>query len=57
MLRFFEPDGRLVPTLAENVALECERAERERETAKRERERAQRLAERLRALGIDPGEV
>ncbi len=42
-LRFFSPDGALVPTTEEVAIFESERAER--------------LAERLRALGIDPNEV
>ncbi len=61
LLRFYTPDGILVPTLTETVAQEVAhvaqeraRAEEERAHAEQERARADRLAERLRALGVDP---
>jgi Uma2 family endonuclease len=61
LLRLFDPDGCLVPTLAEHAAREQasaaqarERAELEHLRAEQEWLRAERLAERLRALGVDP---
>ncbi|MBD2775535.1 Uma2 family endonuclease [Iningainema tapete] len=46
-LRFFTPDGQLVPTLQEVAQTETQRAELEKQ-------RADRLAEKLRELNIDP---
>jgi Uma2 family endonuclease len=46
-LRFWDAEGRLLPT-ADERAVQAEAALR------KERERAERLAERLRALGVDP---
>lgn len=64
MLRYFTPDGQLVPTPAEAAIAERKRAEAERKRAEKaqaqaeeERRRAQRLAEKLRELGIDPDEM
>jgi Uma2 family endonuclease len=48
LLRFFTPEGVLIPSVAESAALGLARAEQERQ-------RADRLARRLRALGVDPG--
>ncbi|MGF1494580.1 MAG: Uma2 family endonuclease [Microcoleaceae cyanobacterium] len=48
-LRWCDRNGQVIPTGAEGIALERQRAEAERQ-------RANRLAERLRALGIDPDE-
>lgn len=60
-LRYFSPEGELIPTPAE-AALEAQtlaeterqRAETEHQRAETERQRAERLAEQLRALGINP---
>jgi len=49
-LRYFPPDGELVPT-PEEAKLAAE------QQAERERQRANRLADRLRALGIDPDKL
>jgi len=49
-LRFFTPDGDLVPTPEES-------AEAERQRAEAERQRSERLAEKLRDLGIDPDAI
>ncbi|HEY9648642.1 MAG TPA: Uma2 family endonuclease [Chroococcidiopsis sp.] len=64
MLRFFTPEGELVPTPteAEQIALQQaisqqQRAEEERQRAEEERQRADRLAEKLRQMGIDPEDV
>lgn len=46
-LRWFAPDGSLLP-------IGDERAEHERQRADQERRRAERLAAKLRALGVDP---
>ncbi|MEB3209870.1 MAG: Uma2 family endonuclease [Leptolyngbyaceae bacterium] len=70
-LRFFTPDGELVPTPEESaeaerqkVVIERERAEAERERAETERERAEasaqrqeRLAAKLRELGVNPDDL
>lgn len=67
-LRYFTPEGVLVPTPAEEAEQERARAdeeraradeaqaqaEAERKRAQEEHQRAERLAARLRALGIDP---
>ncbi|MFM6355040.1 MAG: Uma2 family endonuclease, partial [Planktothrix sp.] len=56
-LRYFSPEGELIPTPAE-AALEAQTlAETERQRAETERQRAERLAEQLRALGINPDSV
>ncbi len=47
-LRYFFPDGELVPTPEEAEKIERQRAEQERQ-------RAERLAQKLRELGVDPG--
>jgi Uma2 family endonuclease len=49
-LRWWDSEGRLLPT-------QEERAEQERRRADQERQRAERLAERLRSLGVNPDEV
>ncbi len=67
-LRYFDGDGVLVPTAAEDAIQERQRAEQEFQRAEQERQRAEdehrraeeerqragQLAQRLRALGIDP---
>ncbi len=53
-LRFFTPDGQLVPTPQEVAVMEKQRAEREAQRAEKEAQRAERLAARLRELDIDP---
>ena len=49
-LRYFTPDGELVPT-PEEAAMQAQ------QQAEQERQRAELLAERLRSLGIDPNEL
>jgi len=60
-LRFFTPDGELIPSPEELAAQERQRAEQERQRAEQERQRAeqaeqelQRLRAQMEALGIDP---
>lgn len=60
-LRYFTPDGRLVPTPEEGedqavlfANQESLRAEQEKQRAEQEKLRADSLAEKLRALGLDP---
>ena len=50
ILRFFTPEGELVPAPAEIV-------EQERQRADQEQHRADQLAARLRELGIDPSDL
>ncbi len=49
-LRFFTPDGDLVPTPEEAEAISNQRAETERQ-------RGDRLLQKLQELGIDPDEI
>ena len=49
-LRFFTPQGQLVPTLEES-------AEQEKQRAEQEKQRAERLTQKLRDLGIDLSEI
>jgi Uma2 family endonuclease len=63
ILRFFTPEGELIPMPTEVAEQERQRAEQERQRAEQEQQRAEqeqqradRLAERLRQLGIDPSE-
>ena len=56
-LRYFTPDGELVPTPEEAATQAQQQAEQERQRAERERQRAEQLAERLSSLGIDPNEL
>ncbi len=60
-LRFFTPEGALVPTPEEaaraagqQVEAERQRAEAERQRAEAERQRGERLAAKLRELGVSP---
>ncbi|WP_448598834.1 Uma2 family endonuclease [Thermoleptolyngbya sp.] len=53
-LRFFRPDGSLVPTPEEAARIEQQRADAERQRADAEQRRGDRLAEKLRELGVDP---
>ncbi|WOB42856.1 Uma2 family endonuclease [Thermoleptolyngbya oregonensis NK1-22] len=60
-LRYFAPDGTMVPTPAEDamqqkaaIAHTQEQLQQVQQHAEAERERAEKLAERLRSLGIDP---
>ena len=60
-LRWFDPQGQMLPTGAELALLERQRAEQERQRAEQERQkaevehqRAERLAAQLRALGVEP---
>lgn len=63
-LRWYDAEGRWLPTRQERAEQERHRAEQERHRAEQvereleqERERSRRLAERLRSLGIDPNEL
>jgi hypothetical protein len=49
-MRWFHPDGTLMPTGSE-------RAEQERQRAEQERQRADKLAAKLRELGVDPNQL
>jgi Uma2 family endonuclease len=53
-LRFFDPQGNLLPSAEERAEQERQRAEQEHHRAEHERQRAEQLAAKLRALGIDP---
>ncbi|MEP0980026.1 hypothetical protein NC980_05640 [Leptolyngbya sp. AS-A5] len=55
-LRWCDRSGQVIPTGAEGLEIERQRAEIERHQAETEHQRAERLAEQLRALGIDPDE-
>ncbi len=71
LLRFFDPDGALIPSPdeaaeealekaaqeARRAEQEARRAEQEARRAEQEARRAERLAEKLRELGIDPNNV
>ena len=50
LLRYFTPDGNLVPTPEESAEMEAKRAEMEAEKSKR-------LAAKLRELNIDPDTI
>ncbi|MCJ2541600.1 Uma2 family endonuclease [Thermostichus vulcanus] len=61
-LRYFFPNGELVPLPEEAEKIERQRMEQERQRAEQERQRAEsaeqraeRLAQKLRELGVDPG--
>jgi Uma2 family endonuclease len=56
-LRYFTPEGELVPTPEEAALRESERAVEAENLADRERQKAEKLAARLRELGIDPDEI
>lgn len=56
-LRFFTPEGELVPTPQESAEAERQRAEAERQRAEAEQQRNQKLAAKLQELGIDPDTV
>ena len=56
-LRFFTPEGELVPTPEESSDAERQRAEAERQRAEAERQQKERLAAKLRELGVDPDTV
>jgi Uma2 family endonuclease len=53
-LRYFFPNGELVPTPEEAEKIERQRAEQERQRAKQEQQRSEHLAQKLRELGVDP---
>jgi Uma2 family endonuclease len=57
LVRFFTPDGQLVPTPEESADQETQRADQETQRADQERERAERLAAKLRELNIDPDTI
>ncbi|MBG1268370.1 Uma2 family endonuclease, partial [Nostoc sp. WHI] len=63
-LRFYTPEGELVPTPEEVAQQETQRAEQETQRAQQETQRAQqekqrsdRLAAKLRELNIDPDTI
>lgn len=56
-LRWYDPQGKMLPISEELVAQERQRTKQERQRTKQERQRAERLAERLRSLGEDPDKV
>ncbi len=56
-LRFFTPEGEIVPTPEEVAIKEKQRAEQEAQRAEQERQRAERLSAKLRELNIDPESV
>ncbi len=53
-LRFFTPDGTLVPTPEESAEAAIRQANIERQRAETERQRAERLVAKLRELGVEP---
>ena len=55
-LRWYDEDGRLIPTGAERADSESQRADEERQRADEERQRAERLTAQLRALGVEPAD-
>ncbi len=63
-LRYFHPNGELVPTVQEAARLErqkaqqeAQRADQETQRAEQEAKRATRLAAKLREMGINPDEI
>ncbi|MCX7593964.1 MAG: Uma2 family endonuclease [Fischerella sp.] len=56
-LRFFTPEGQLVPTPEEVAEQEMQRAEQQMQRAEQEKQKSDRLAAKLRELGIDPDTV
>ena len=56
-MRWYRPDGSLLPTGAELAQQERRRADQERQRADGERQRAATLAAKLRALGVDPDHI
>ena len=57
LLRYFTPEGKLVPTPEESAEYEAQRAEHETEKAEREAQKVERLAAKLRELNIDPDHI
>jgi len=57
LLRYFTPDGDLVPTPEESAEFEAQRAAIEAQRATMFDEKAQRLAAKLRELNIDPDTI
>lgn len=53
-LRFFTPDGELVPTSEEAEIISNQRTQQAQAEAQSERQRADRLLQKLQELGIDP---
>ncbi|MGK7930058.1 MAG: Uma2 family endonuclease [Microcystaceae cyanobacterium] len=56
-LRFFNPQGQLVPTLEESSERDRKRAEQEKQRAEQEKQRADRLTQKLLDLGVDLSEI
>ncbi|MBE9114841.1 Uma2 family endonuclease [Lusitaniella coriacea LEGE 07157] len=57
LLRFFTPEGELVPTPEEDAQSEREKKESEREQKELAQQKAERLAAKLRELNIDPDTI
>ena len=56
-LRFFTPDGILVPTPEESAQAAVQQAEVATQQAEAERQQKEKLAAKLREMGIDPDEI
>jgi Uma2 family endonuclease len=56
-LRFFTPEGELVPSPEESATAQRQRAEAAQERAEAAQQRNQKLAAKLAELGIDPDEL
>ena len=56
-LRYFTPEGELVPTPEEAAKQAQQQAEQAQKQAEQERQKAKQLADKLRDLGIDPNEL
>ncbi len=56
-LRFFTPEGQLIPTPVEAAEQEEQKAVQERQRADQEQQRSEKLAAKLRELGIDPADL
>jgi hypothetical protein len=53
-LRFFSPQGELIPSLEELAEQERQRAEQEQQRAERAEEEIARLKAQLRSQGLEP---
>jgi hypothetical protein len=53
-LRYFSPEGNLIPTPDEAAIQAQQQAEQAQQQAEQAQQRAERLAEQLRSLGIEP---
>jgi Uma2 family endonuclease len=57
LIRFFNPEGQLVPTPEETAEQEIQRAEQATQRAEQATQRAESLAAKLRELNIDPDTI